>query len=75
MTALSRRQLNLRLQAKRHREDSKRIPLRRVSITVPDTRSPQFLAEARRQSLLIANSPSEADEQAFVDSIADWSEV
>jgi hypothetical protein len=41
---------------------------------VPDVRSPEFAAEARRQSLLIANSPQEADDQAFIDSISDFSD-
>jgi hypothetical protein len=45
--------------------------LRPIQIWVPDVRSPGFAAEARRQSLLVANSPHEADDQAFVDSISD----
>lgn len=45
--------------------------LRPVQIWVPDTSSPEFAAEAHRQSLLIANSPTEADDQAFVNSITD----
>ena len=34
---------------------------------VPDTRTPEFRAEAHRQSLLIAQSEREADDQAFID--------
>jgi Protein of unknown function (DUF3018) len=45
--------------------------LRPIQIWVPDVRSPEFAAEARRQSLLVATSPYEADDQAFVDSISD----
>jgi hypothetical protein len=37
---------------------------------VPDTRSPRFAAEARRQCRLIAQSPFAAEDQAFVDSLA-----
>jgi hypothetical protein len=37
---------------------------------LPDVRSPEFAAEAHRQSLAIANSPNEADEQAFIDAIS-----
>jgi len=48
--------------------------LRPVQIWVPDVTSPSFRAEAHRQSLAIANSQQEADDQAFVDSISDWSE-
>ena len=29
-------------------------------------------AEARRQSLLVAQSPEEADMQAFIDSVVEW---
>jgi len=45
--------------------------LRPIQIWVPDVRAPEFAAEARRQSLLVANSPHAADDQAFVDSISD----
>ena len=38
-------------------------------LTEPGT--PEFAAEARRQSLLAANSPHAEEDQAFVDSIAD----
>lgn len=38
---------------------------------LPDTSSPEFAAEARRQSLIAANSPYAEDDQAFVDSISD----
>jgi hypothetical protein len=37
---------------------------------VPDIRSPSFPAEAHRQSLLIAGSPHEEEDQAFVDAIS-----
>ena len=45
--------------------------LRPVQIWVPDTRSSTFAAEAHRQSLLIASSPTDADDQAFIDAITD----
>jgi len=49
--------------------------LRPIQIWVPDVRSPEFAAEARRQSLLVANSPQEAEDQAFVDAVsALWDE-
>jgi hypothetical protein len=31
-----------------------------------------FAAEARRQSLPVAQSPEEADIQAFIDSVVEW---
>jgi hypothetical protein len=43
--------------------------LRPIQLWVPDVRSPEFAAEARRQSLLVANSPGEKDDQAFIDAI------
>jgi hypothetical protein len=45
--------------------------LRPVQLWLPDTRTPEFGAEARRQSRLVAESPGEADDQAFVDAISE----
>jgi hypothetical protein len=45
--------------------------LRPVQIWIPDTRTPEFIAEARRQSLLIGTHPDEPEEQAWVDSMKD----
>lgn len=39
---------------------------------LPNLRSPAFLAEAKRQSLAVAQSPHAAEEQAFIDSISTW---
>ena len=44
--------------------------LRQIQIWVPDTRSPEFAAEAARQSRLVAESPQAAEDQAFVDAIS-----
>jgi hypothetical protein len=44
--------------------------LRPIQIWVPDTRTDAFAAEARRQSRAVANSPQEAEDQAFIDSIS-----
>ncbi|MGH6755524.1 MAG: antitoxin MazE family protein [Bradyrhizobium sp.] len=54
-----------------YRERMRSRGMRLVQIWVPDTRSPEFAAEARRQSKLIAESPQEADDQAFVDSVSE----
>lgn len=54
-----------------HRDRLRAQGLRPVQIWLPDTRSPEFAAEAHRQSLIIANSEYEAEEQAFVDAITD----
>jgi hypothetical protein len=53
-----------------HRERLRTQGLRPIQIWVPDVRSPSFRAEAHRQSLLIAGSPHEEEDQAFVDAIS-----
>jgi len=37
-----------------------------------EMRSPEFAAEAHRQSLVIANSPYAKEDQDFIDAISDW---
>jgi hypothetical protein len=37
--------------------------------------TPEFRAEARRQSLAVAASAQEAEDQAFIDAVSDWSEA
>jgi Protein of unknown function (DUF3018) len=54
-----------------HRARLRAEGLRPIQVWVPDVRSPEFAKEARRQSRLIAVSPTEADDQAFIDSISD----
>lgn len=46
--------------------------LRPKQLWLPDRSDPAWREEMRRQSLAIANSPGEADDQAFIDSITDW---
>jgi hypothetical protein len=43
--------------------------LRQVQIWVPDTRTPEFIAEAKRQSRLAARSESEHDELSFWEAV------
>ena len=38
----------------------------------PDVRSPEFLAEARRQCLAVNASPHAEEDQAFIDAISAW---
>lgn len=45
--------------------------LKLVQMWLPDVNSPEFAAEAHRQSLAIAQSPTERDDQAFIDAITD----
>lgn len=44
---------------RRYRERMRAKGLRQIQLWVPDTRSPQFAAECRRQSLLVAEDPAE----------------
>jgi antidote-toxin recognition MazE-like antitoxin len=39
---------------------------------LPDVNSPEFIAEARRQSRAIASSPYAKDDMDFVESISEW---
>ena len=57
-----------------HRARLRAQGLRPIQFWVPDTRSPEFRAEAHRQSLAAAASPSAAEDQAFIDAISDWPE-
>jgi hypothetical protein len=53
-----------------YRERMRRKGFRLIQMWVPDTRSPEFAAEAHRQSLAIANSEQEKDDLAFIDSLS-----
>ena len=55
-----------------HRARLRAQGLRPVQIWVPDVHAPQFAAEAKRQSELVAATASAEDEQAFVDDLSDW---
>jgi Antitoxin MazE-like len=54
-----------------HRERLRRQGLRPIQIWVPDVRSPAFKAEAHRQSLAVAQSQHENEDQAFIDAVSD----
>ena len=61
--------------ARKRREYMRARGMREIRIWVPDTRSPSFAEEARRQSLAVANSPMAKEDQDFVDAIsAPWDE-
>jgi hypothetical protein len=44
--------------------------MRLVQIWVPDVRSRSFILAARKQSRMVAASPFEAKDQAFIDAIS-----
>ena len=53
-----------------HRARLRAQGLRPIQIWVPDTRSPAFAKEARRQARAIARSAQEVDDLAFVELIS-----
>ncbi|HEV7983185.1 MAG TPA: antitoxin MazE family protein [Xanthobacteraceae bacterium] len=53
-----------------HRERLRKQGLRPIQIWVPDVNSPEFAAEARRQSLAVANSPYAREDQEFIDAVS-----
>lgn len=55
-----------------HRERLRRRGLRPIQIWVPDVRSPEFAAEAHRQSLAVSRSSHAKDDQEFIDAVSDW---
>ncbi|MFW2336179.1 antitoxin MazE family protein [Ilumatobacter sp.] len=54
-----------------HRERLRAQGLRPVQFWVPDVRSPQFAQQAHDQSLAVAASDLESDDQAFIDALGD----
>ena len=60
-----------REKARAYRERMRAKGLRPVQLWLPDTRTPEFAAEAHRQSRLVAESPGEADDQAFIDAASE----
>ncbi len=58
-----------------YRERMRAKGLRQIQLWVPDTRSPAFAAECRRQSLLVADDPAERaimDELESLQDAEDW---
>jgi hypothetical protein len=64
----SSRPRSSRTKVREHRERLRAQGLRPIQIRIPDVRSASFKAEARRQSLAVAISVRERDDQAFIDS-------
>ena len=67
----SQRPKSSRDKVRAHRERLRRQGLRPIQIWVPDVRSRSFKAQAHRQSLAVAQSELERDDQAFIDSVSD----
>ena len=71
MAEPDRAQVRARVRA--HRARLRAQGLRPIQIWVPDVRSPEFAAEAHRQSAAVASSGHAVDDQAFIDAIS-WDE-
>ena len=54
----------------KHRDRLRAQGMRLIQIWVPDVRSRAFRVAARKQSRLVAASPFEAEDQAFIDAIS-----
>ena len=59
------------IRVRAYRQRLREQGLRPIQIWVPDVRSPQFAAQAHRQSIAVASSRHEAHDQAFIDALAD----
>ena len=53
-----------------HRARLRAQGMRPVEVWMPDVRSPQFVAEAHRQSAAVASSTHAHDDQAFIDALS-----
>ena len=59
---------------KSYRVRQRAAGLRLVQLWVPDTRSPVFAAECRRQSALLRGDPAETEALAFIGEAAAWTD-
>lgn len=66
----AKRAKSSREKVKAHRARLRAQGLRPIQIWVPDVRSTAFAAEAHRQSLAVARSTYEAEDQAFIDAMS-----
>ncbi len=69
--AESKKPKSSRDKVRAHRARLRKQGLRPIQIWVPDVRSPDFAAQAHRQSLAVAESDHAAMDQAFIDAISD----
>jgi hypothetical protein len=72
LSAQEARRAANRRKVREHRQRLRAQGMRPIQIWVPDVHAPEFVAEARRQSLLVAQSTEEAEIQAFIDSVYEW---
>lgn len=71
MATSANRKQGSREKVRNYRERMRARGLRPIQIWVPDTRAANFAKEAHRQSLAVAKSAGEREDQAFIDAITD----
>ena len=59
-----------RVKVRQHRDRLRAQGLRPIQIWVPDVRTASFRSEAHRQSLAVATSAQEPEDQAFTDAVS-----
>lgn len=59
-----------RYKVRAHRKRMRAKGMRLFQIWVPDSSTPEFKKEARRQSLAVSRSPYADEDQAFIDAIS-----
>jgi hypothetical protein len=65
----------VRDRVREHRRRMREQGYRPIQVWVPDVRSEQFSAEARRQSRAVADADRRSDDQAFTEAVAvPWDE-
>lgn len=69
--AASHRPESSREKVRAYRERLRQQGMRPIQIWVPDVRSPEFIAEAHRQSLAVAQSPHAREDQDFIDAVSE----
>jgi hypothetical protein len=60
-----------RYRVRAYRKRMRAKGMRLIQMWLPDTGTPEFRREARRQALAISRSPHAAEDQAFVDAISE----
>jgi hypothetical protein len=75
MPRVAKKKLSSREKVRSYRVRMRARGLRPIQLWVPDTRTTRFAKEAHRQSLAVAKSSREREDQAFVDAVADTGEA
>ena len=67
--ARPKKPMSSRDKVRAYRQRMRAMGMKPITIWVPDVESPVFKAEARRQSRLVAQSPGEKEDLAFLESL------